>query len=293
MMNEKNVLKVKNVEKTYSDFKLNDISFSLPEGYIMGLVGPNGAGKTTIIKMILDLINKESGEIAVFGKDNKKHRTEILQNIGVVFDTHCFMDEWKAKEINQIYKWFYPQWNGFKFEKYLEKFEISKKKCIKDMSKGMQMKLMIACALSYNAKFLILDEPTSGLDPIARDELIDILGKYVEDGEHSVLFSTHITEDLEKIADYITYLYKGNLIYSGDKMGFLEKYLKVKGDYSVLTAEMREAVIGIRHYGESFEGMIEINKKDLFNDFYTEAVTIEDVVVFMGRKNYEGHLECN
>ena len=292
-MSEKNVLKIENVGKTYLDFRLNNISFSLPEGYIMGLVGPNGAGKTTIIKMILDLVKREFGEITVFDKDNQKYRTEILQNIGVVFDNHCFMDEWKAKEINQIYRWFYPQWNGLTFEKYLEKFEISKQKCVKDMSKGMQMKLMIACALSYNAKLLILDEPTSGLDPIARAELIDILGKYVEDGEHSVLFSTHVTEDLEKIADYITYLYKGNLIYSGDKMGFVEKYLKLKGSYAILTEEMKKIIIGIRRYGESFEGMIETNRKDLFNGFYMEAVTIEDVVVFMGRKNYEGHLECN
>lgn len=291
-MSERSVLKVTNVGKTYLDFKMNNISFSLQEGYIMGLVGPNGAGKTTMIKMILDLVSRESGDITVFDKDNKTHRTEILQNIGIVFDKHCFMDEWKAKEINQIYKWFYPQWNGLKFDKYLERFEISQKKCVKDMSKGMQMKLMIACALSYNAKLLILDEPTSGLDPIARDELIEILGKYVEDGEHSVLFSTHITEDLEKIADYITYLYKGNLVYSGDKIGLLNKYLKVKGDYSNLTEEMRKAIIGIRHYGDSFEGMIETNKEYWFKDFYKEAVSIEDVVVFMGRKNYEDHLEC-
>lgn len=291
-MNENLVLNIVDISKKYKEFTLEKFSFSLPKGYIMGLVGPNGSGKTTTIKMILDLVHNDTGEVLVFGKNSKEYRTDILQNIGIVFDTHNFIDEWKPQDINKIYSWFYSLWNEEKFYRYLEIFEISNNKMVKEMSKGMQMKLMIACALSYDAKLLILDEPTSGLDPVSRDELIDILGRYVEDGEHSVLFSTHITGDLEKIADYITYLSKGKLVFSGEKHEFTDKYLKIKGSYSKIDDKTKKMIIGIRRYEENFEGLIETHNINVFDEFYTETVTIEDIVIFMGRKEHAKSMEC-
>lgn len=291
-MNENYILELIGVEKEYGNFVLNNLNFYLPKGYIMGLVGPNGSGKTTTIKMILDLVKPKSGEIFLFGRQNTKYRTDILCKIGIVFDSHCFNEEWRPKDISRIYSWFYSKWDDNKFRKLLRAFDIGDGKMVKEMSKGMQMKLMIACALSYDAKLLILDEPTSGLDPVARDELIDILGKYVEDGEHSVLFSTHITEDLEKIADYITYIFKGKLLYFGEKQRFIEKYIKIKGSFSELDEKMKKQIIGLRCYEQSFEGLVEADKIGLFDVFNKETVTIEDIIVFMGRKENERNFEC-
>lgn len=290
-MNEKYVIEANNISKEYKGFNLENVSFSLPKGYIMGLIGPNGSGKTTTIKTILNLVKADSGEIYVFGKRNLENREVILQNVGTVFDSHSFLPEWTADEINKIYSWFYTQWSQETFEKNLDRFSINKHKMVKDMSKGTQMKLMIACALSYDAKLLILDEPTSGLDPVARDGLIDILGRYVEDGEHSVLFSTHITSDLEKIADYITFLLNGKLIYSGDKNSLQEKYLKIKGNYKKLNNENKQYIIGMRLYEDNFEGLIETSQSNMFNGFYTENTAIEDILVFMGRNKDERNME--
>lgn len=290
-MNEKYVIEANNISKEYKGFNLENVSFSLPKGYIMGLIGPNGSGKTTTIKTILNLVKADSGEIYVFGKRNLENREVILQNVGTVFDSHSFLPEWTAGEINKIYSWFYTQWSQETFEKNLDRFSINKHKMVKDMSKGTQMKLMIACALSYDAKLLILDEPTSGLDPVARDGLIDILGRYVEDGEHSVLFSTHITSDLEKIADYITFLLNGKLIYSGDKNSLQEKYLKIKGNYKKLNNENKQYIIGMRLYEDNFEGLIETSQSNMFNGFYTENTAIEDILVFMGRNKDERNME--
>lgn len=195
------VLEVKSLSKTYTNFVLNDINFSLPMGYIMGLIGPNGSGKTTTIKTILNMVTPDSGNVFVFGKDHIESEQEIKKGIGVVFDENYFVDEWNMEDVEKAFMLFYDSWNSKKYWSLLTKFRITKDKLVKELSKGMQMKLMLACAFSYDAKLLILDEPTSGLDPVSRDELLEILSAYIEDEKHSVLFSTHITSDLEKIAD--------------------------------------------------------------------------------------------
>ena len=201
-----NYLEVINLSKSFKSFQLHDITFTLPKGYIMGLIGPNGSGKTTTIKLILNMIKRTDGEVKILGFDNIIDEKEAKKNLGVVFDSNYFNDEWKVSQIEKSISSFYKNWDTQKFSKILKQFHILPSKKVKELSKGMQMKLMLACAFSYDAKLLILDEPTSGLDPVSRDELLDILLEYIEDGEHSVLFSTHITEDLERVADYITYI---------------------------------------------------------------------------------------
>ena len=195
-----NYLEVTNLSKSFDSFQLHNISFTLPKGYIMGLIGPNGSGKTTTIKLILNMLKRTGGTVKVMGLDNIAEEQKVKSELGVVFDTNYFSDDWKVSQVEKSISVFYPNWDSQKFADMLRKFHIAPTKKVKELSKGMQMKLMLACAFSYDAKLLILDEPTSGLDPVSRDELLKILSEYIEDGEHSVLFSTHITGDLERAA---------------------------------------------------------------------------------------------
>ena len=212
-----NAIVVKNLRKNYKDFQLKDISFSVPKGCIMGFVGENGAGKTTTLKGILNLINRDGGSVEIFGMDNIKDEKKIKEDIGVVFDECCFYDSLNPKESSKIMKRIYKNWDGKIFNDYLKKFQIPDKKIIKEFSKGMKMKLSIAIALSHKPKLLIMDEATSGLDPIVREEILDIFLDFIQDEEHSILMSTHITGDLDKIADYITFINNGEIIFSKSK----------------------------------------------------------------------------
>lgn len=287
-----NVLDVKSLSKSYADFTLNKISFSLPMGYIMGLIGPNGSGKTTTIKSILNMVKPDNGCITVFGQDNITDEQEIKKNIGVVFDSSYFVDEWNMSDVEKAFASFYSAWDTKKYWSLLSKFRITKEKRVKELSKGMQMKLMLACAFSYDATLLILDEPTSGLDPVSRDELLEILSGYIEDGKHSVLFSTHITSDLEKIADYITYINLGELIFTGGKEEFIDGYRIVNGDKKSLEPELESRLIGLRTFATGYEALIKT--KDLIYASQAESfiASIDDIVVFMSRqaeKDKEGY----
>ncbi|AXU70728.1 ABC transporter ATP-binding protein [Clostridioides difficile] len=287
-----NVLDVKSLSKSYADFTLNKISFSLPMGYIMGLIGPNGSGKTTTIKSILNMVKPDNGCITVFGQDNIIAEQEIKKNIGVVFDSSYFVDEWNMSDVEKAFMSFYSAWDTKKYWSLLSKFNITKEKRVKALSKGMQMKLMLACAFSYDATLLILDEPTSGLDPVSRDELLEILSGYIEDGKHSVLFSTHITSDLEKIADYITYINLGELIFTGEKEEFIDGYRIVNGDKKSLEPELESKLIGLRTFTTGYEALIK--KEDLLDASQAESfiASIDDIVVFMSRqaeKDKEGY----
>ena len=193
-----NVLEINNITKDYKKFKIDNISFNLPKGYIMGFIGANGAGKTTTIKLILNMIKRDSGEIKVFGLDNIREEERIKEQIGVVFDECYYLEDWTINDVEKAVSMFYKNWNSSIYEKYLKEFNLARDKKVKDLSRGMRMKLMIAVAFSHEAKLLILDEPTSGLDPVARDEFLDILRDYIEDEEKSVIFSSHITSDIEK-----------------------------------------------------------------------------------------------
>lgn len=217
-------LVVKNLTKKYKDFTLDNINFTLPSGCIMGFIGENGAGKSTTIKLILDLIKKDGGNISIMGTSLSHNKVQMREHIGVVMDESSFHDTLNLKDINLIMKNSYTTWNEDAFKKYSNIFSLPAKKMVKDYSRGMKMKLSIACALSHDSKLLILDEATSGLDPIIRDEILDVFLEFIQDETHSIFISSHIISDLEKICDYITFIHKGHIVFSEAKDDLYEKY---------------------------------------------------------------------
>ena len=277
-------LEVRNLSKSFEGFQLHDITFTLPKGYIMGLIGPNGSGKTTTIKLILNMLKRTGGEVKILGFDNIANEQAAKRNLGVVFDSNYFSDEWKITQVEKSVSAFYENWDTQKFSEILKRFHIQPSKKVKELSKGMQMKLMLACAFSYDAKLLILDEPTSGLDPVSRDELLHIVSEYIEDGEHSVLFSTHITGDLERVADYITYIRYGELFFSGGKDELIDSFRIVKGGREELSAEMSKKMLGIRNFSTGFEALVKTEDSKQFAHLNVEPATIDDIVVFTSRR---------
>ena len=278
-----NCLTVRNVTKRFPKFSLNNLSFVLPKGYIMGLVGSNGAGKTTTIKLILNMLEKEQGDISVFGFDSVENERKIKQNIGVVFDTSFFVEEWTISDTEKSLSPFYDEWSQKNFTVMLDKFKLYRKKKIGSLSRGMQMRLMLAVAFSHNAKFLILDEPTSGLDPLARDGLLEMLQDYIRDGERSVLFSTHITTDLERVADYITVLEYGKLVFTGSTEDLLQEYYLIKGTPDELTQDLNNRIIGLRQTAMGFEGLIKADESNQYKGYVLDTPTIDDIVVCISK----------
>ena len=234
-----NVLAVEGLTKRYPNFILEDITFSLPKGRIMGLIGKNGAGKSTTLKAILNLVRRDDGTVQMFGQDFRENEESCKQNIGVVLGGIDFYNHKKISQITAVTKRFYKNWDEDSYQKYLHIFSLDPQKKVKELSTGMKVKYMIALALSHDAKLLILDEPTSGLDPVSRDDLLLLFRELAKDGEISILFSTHITSDLEKCADEITYIKDGKLLRSADKKTFIDsfKHLKEPGDTGELTLE--------------------------------------------------------
>lgn len=280
-----NVLEINNITKDYKKFKIDNISFNLPKGYIIGFIGANGAGKTTTIKLILNMIKRDSGEIKVFGLDNIREEERIKEQIGVVFDECYYLEDWTLNDVEKAVSIFYKNWNSSIYEKYLKEFNLARDKKVKDLSRGMRMKLMIAVAFSHEAKLLILDEPTSGLDPVARDEFLDILRDYIEDEEKSVIFSSHITSDIEKIADYITYINNGKIIFTGEKDEFLEKYCIIKGGKEDITESQKKEIIGLRMHSTGFEGLIELKKAVGFSSkVIIEKASFDEIMIYMNKE---------
>ena len=227
-----NALEIKNISKIYKNFKLDDISFVLPCGHIMGLIGENGAGKSTIINCILDIIEKDSGSISVLGQKNDKNNVSLKENIGVVLDASDVYDNYTVKQVENIMKDVYKQWNHEVYDYYIQKFALPLNKIIKDFSRPPQLGAGRGQARSYQPKLLILDEATSGLDPIMRDEILDVFMEFVQDENHAILLSSHISSDLEKIADYITFIHEGKLILSTSKDELIYEYglMKCRND---------------------------------------------------------------
>lgn len=224
----RNVIELKNVTKDYGDFKLDNVSFAVPEGTVCGFIGQNGAGKTTTINLILDVIKRDSGEITLFGESVNKDTAYLREDIGVVFDEMGFHEFMNARDINIMMKNIYKNWDEDIFFENLKKFSLPSKKKCGAFSRGMRMKLQIAVALSHNAKLLIMDEPTSGLDPIVRNEMINIFREFVVEEDHTILLSSHITSDLEKIADEVVFIDGGKIVLSGNKDEILEKHAVLK-----------------------------------------------------------------
>ena len=283
-----NILEISNLSKSYGDFSLDNISFSLPKGYIMGLIGPNGAGKTTIIKSIMNLIMKQNGDIKIFGKDLSKFEIEIKKRIGFVYDTPNYYEHINLKQLKNTIAPFYENWDDDIFYNLVERFELPLNKKLKNFSKGMYMKSSIILALSHNAEFIIMDEPTSGLDPVVRRELLDFFKELIQDENKSILFSSHITTDIEQIAVYITYIAKGKLVFSETKDDIFERYSMVKGGNDLLNEETKKCFVAIRSNDYGFEALSDdvINTRNIFgDDVIYQRATLEDIMFFTNLKN--------
>ena len=275
-------IEVRNLTKEYENFKLENVSFNVGKGTIMGFIGENGAGKSTTIKAILNLIKKENGLITVLGKEINRNEKGIKNELGIVLNDGNFNEKLNVKAINKIMKNIYKRWDDDVFYKYIEKFNIDTSKKIEEFSKGMKMKLSIAIALSHKAKILILDEATSGLDPVARDEVLDILMEFIQNEENSILMSSHITSDLEKIADYITFIHNGKIIFSENKdkliydMGVVkctEKHFK--------TIEVQDRMFykkGIINYEVLIDNRDEFSKK--YPSLVINNSNLEEIMLF-------------
>ena len=278
-----NILQVENLSKTYPTFKLDNVSFSLEKGYIMGFIGRNGAGKTTTLKSMLKFVHPESGNVSINGFDIEKDEFAVKNSIGFVSGLDGFYNSKKIKQVTDITKKFFSNWSDETYKNLLEKFNLDENKFIKNLSAGMKVKYQLAIAMSHDARLLILDEPTSGLDPVSRDELVILFQDYVADGEHSILFSTHVISDLEKCADYITYIKKGKILDSCDVVSFKEKYLLVNGKKEDLTDELKSKVIGVHEHNFGFEGMILKSDKDLFTRCEITQPSMEEIMVHTER----------
>lgn len=281
-----NILEIQGLNKAYEDFALKNVSFTLPRGYIMGFVGQNGSGKTTTIRSILNMAQIDSGKISVFGMDSIADTVAIKERLGVVFDSLYLAEHLNAKQIEMQLKPFYKEWSSEEYAKRLSEFELPDNRRIGDFSKGMKMKLMIAIALSHNAELMILDEPTSGLDPVARDELLDILAEYIENENRGVLFSTHITADVERIADYVTILHNGQVWFSGTKDDLTEKYVVLKGDEKDLPDEIKQKTIGFHNYRNGFEALLpKTVVPSLPSTLEYEKASIDEILVYIAKED--------
>lgn len=273
-------LEVNNLCKQYQGFSLKNISFSLPKGAIMGFVGENGAGKSTTIKLILDLIKKETGEVNIYG--NNKMEKSMKEQIGVVLDEACFPDELNVKEIDYVMNRIYHTWDKKAFTQWKERFGLPDKKKVKEYSKGMKMKLSIAVALSHGSKLLILDEATSGLDPIVREEILEVFREFIQNEEHAVFISSHIISDLEKICDYITFIHKGQILFTKEKDSLIEDYGILKCSKEEFQQLNKNMWINYRENQFGVEALVE--KKKVQKGYMLDKATIEDIMLFLAKK---------
>lgn len=277
-----NILEIKNLSKNFKDFSLNNLNLIIPRGVIMGLIGENGAGKSTTINCILNEIGKSAGEIYIFGKDHIVAETKIKDKIGVVFDENHFPDIFTPKEVGKCMSGIFSNWEWSTYNNYLKQFELPENKNIKDFSKGMKVKLAFSVALSHRAEFLILDEATSGLDPIIRDDILDILIDFVQNENHSVLVSSHITSDLEKIADYITFLHKGKIVFSYLKDDLIDNYGIISCGASTFDIFDQAEIVAYRKEDYQYKILVKDRKSiaQKYSNAIIEPATIEEIMLF-------------
>ena len=272
-----NILEIKNLNKKYKNFSLRSVSFNLPKGFIMGLIGENGAGKSTLIKIIMNLVKRDSGSINIFGMDNLKFERKVKERIGFVYDQCYYYDNISLEENGKMVAKLYSNWDNEKFNRYLNKFSLNKKQLLKELSKGMRMKFSLCIALSHGAELIIMDEPTAGLDPIVRNEVLEELQRLLETENLSVIISTHITEDLEKIADYITFIKDGEIVFSTSKDEIEDNYRIVKGSKDILTKEVESLFQGVSKNNYGFEAIT--NKGDEISRLLGDKVILERAVL--------------
>lgn len=268
------ILQIEHLSKTYEAFSLEDLSFELERGYIMGFIGPNGAGKSTTIKLIMNLLHKDAGTIRLFGEDHLTRERAVKERIGFIYDQNHFYDELTLERMKRILASFYPKWDDRAFYTYLKRFDLKPESRIKTLSRGMKMKFSLATALSHQAELIIMDEPTSGLDPIFRSEILDILSEIIEDGNRSVFFSSHITQDLERAADYITFINDGKLVFSREREAVLEAFTLVKGPHDLLDSVLSlKALVGFRRDRYGFSALL--NESGSLHGLNPERIVLE------------------
>lgn len=281
-----NILEIKNLCKKYKNFNLQDINITLKRGFIMGVIGENGAGKTTIIKSIMNLVNRDNGEIIVFGKDNLKFEKEVKDRIGFVYDYFYGYDYLTLEDNINLIAPMYSKWDKEKENYYIKKYGLNKKQKLRELSKGMRMKFALCIALCHNAELILMDEPTAGLDPVVRSEVLDELQDLIDKENVGIIISTHITEDLERIADYITFIRKGRVEFSMSKEDVFDRFKKIKGNKEALTEEFKKKVISFNKNNFGFEALTD-NYEDIrksYSNIECEIPSLEDIMLFYHKK---------
>lgn len=280
------MLKLEQVSKYRGTFHLENISFHLPEGYIMGLIGANGAGKTTLIHLIMNLLNKDAGKIEIFGLDNVKDEKEIKDQIGFVYDENCFYEYLSIKNMSKILSRFYSRWDWDIYHDLLQRMELNENDKIKNLSKGMKVKYSIVTALCHHARLILMDEPTAGLDPIVRREVLHLFQEYLEKENSSILFSTHLTSDLDKVADHLTFINDGKLIFSKSTLEIRESFVLIKGSKSQFDERLMKVCKGYEKTSLGFSALAD--KRELANldlsSLMLDIPSIEDIMYFYNRK---------
>ena len=279
------ILRLDNVNKKYPSFSLKDVSFTIKPGEIMGFIGRNGAGKTTTLKCIMNLLHYESGSIQAFGKDMTENELENKQRIGFALSELNYYPNRTIKQLMNVTKRFYKNFDEKKFEEVCKIFNLDVNKKLEELSSGMKVKYSVAIALSHKAELLILDEPTSGLDPVSREEVLDIFREIVKSGDRSILFSTHITSDLDKCATNITYIHDGKIVFTGKKKDFVNSYLFVK-DKS-MNKDLEKEYIAYKELDDRIEGLISVDNKDVFikNNIKPREPDLEEIMIYLERGN--------
>ena len=281
------MLSVQNLCKKYPSFELKNVSFKLEQGYIMGFVGRNGAGKTTTLKAILNLVHADGGSVVILGKEFRDNELELKQNIGLMMGGITYYPKQKLKTIASVVRRFYREWDDAAFQGYLKRFDLDPEKRVDELSTGMQVKYALALALSHNAKLLILDEPTSGLDPVSRDDMLELFRELIEQGERSILYSTQVVSDLEKCADFITYLKNGQIVESDEKDAFLASYRLVKGTRTQLTDKLRKTMVGCKEHAYGFTGLMKMEALRNGLNLEVSPPDIESIMIYNERERRE------
>ena len=281
------MLRIENIKKNYPSFSLKGVSFSIKPGQIMGFIGRNGAGKTTTLKCIMNLVHYESGSVYAFDKDMSENELECKQRIGFALSELNYYPNKTIRQLMDVTKRFYKQFDEHKFEEACRLFNLNIDKKLEELSSGMKVKYSVAIALSHHAELLILDEPTSGLDPVSRDEILDIFRQLVKKEDRAILFSTHITSDLDKCASDITYIHDGEIIYSGTKKDFVNSYLFVKD--KTLNKELLDEYIAYKEFDDHIEGLITVDKKEVFLKSSITPVEpdLEQIMIYIERSKKE------
>jgi ABC-2 type transport system ATP-binding protein len=279
-----NVVELKNVTKKFKGFSVKNIDLQVKQGFVTGFIGENGAGKSTTIKMMMNLLKPDAGEVKLFGLDYKTHEKAIKERIGFVYDGNIFFEGLNLKDIKRIVAPAYKHWDDTLFYQYIEQFELPLNKAIKTFSKGMQMKASLAIALSHHAELIIMDEPTAGLDPIFRRELLDLLQELMIEGNRTIFFSTHITTDLNRIADYIAFMQNGELVFNQSIHDVAENYALVKGGMNLLDRDTEKDLVHIHRSSTGFEALTD-NIKEVKNTFgdtvVIERPSLEDIMYYL------------